>query len=64
MFLLCSVKIIVSYGMTPLSWASEPLRLLLQEPPQSADDLDLHWKISYTDTVMGDRQVFILGSKQ
>lgn len=46
------------------AWASEPLRLLLQEPPQAADDLDLHWQISYTDTVMGDRQVFIVGSKQ
>lgn len=46
------------------AWASEPLRLLLQEPPQAANDLDLHWQISYTDTVMGDRQVFIVGSKQ
>lgn len=25
------------------AWASEPLRLLLQKPPQAADDLDLHW---------------------
>jgi len=36
----------------------EPLRLLIQGPPQTTDTLNLFWQIAYTDTVMGDRQVY------